>query len=234
MPNNNRSLEIQLMRKFLCDFQWSALGLPDDLSNQFLPHIQACFPNYVGSLLDTTSCSPDRMTVQSWVFDESKYVLPKRSTLHAFHDDMIPSLNDLYSKLCNTMDSTCLSIPLCYSTFSSVKCIDNRNYQCSTRTSKVLYMVHWVFGNPENSDGFPFQFEELRPVEIESLIKHTIQQGDTYLTYLLAQVKWLKYHPDRYKYGKPLQVWHKSEYLTLLCVLYPCNFCPKNVPSWTQ
>ena len=84
------------------------------------------------------------MTVQSWVFDESKYVLPKRSTLHAFHDDMIPSLNDLYSKLCNTRDSTCLSIPLCYSKFSSVKCIDNRNYQCSTRNSKVLYMVLYI------------------------------------------------------------------------------------------
>jgi len=64
-----------------------------------------------------------------------------------------------------------------YSKFSSVKCIDNRNYQCSTRNSKVLYMLHWVFGNPENLDGFPFQLEELRPVEIESLITSMFHWG---------------------------------------------------------
>ena len=54
--------------------------------------------------------------------------------------------------------------------------------------------------------------EELRPVEIISIIKHTIRQDDMNFTYLLAHVQWLKCSSERYKYGKPLQIWHRNEY----------------------
>lgn len=107
MPTNNRSLEIQLMRRFLCDFQCGALLLPDDFSDDFLPHIQGCLPEYVGSLLETMSCSSNPVSVRSYIFDESKYVLPKSCTRRAFDDDTIASLKDLYQTLCP--NSTCFS-----------------------------------------------------------------------------------------------------------------------------
>lgn len=137
MPTNNRSLEIQLMRRFLCDFQCGALLLPDDFSDDFLPHIQDCLPQYVGSLLETMSCSSNPVL---YIFDESMYVLPKSCTRRAFDDDTIASLKDLYQTLCpNLGDSACVSIPLCYSKYTSVRCIDKRNYHCSERNKSVLH-----------------------------------------------------------------------------------------------
>ena len=155
IPTNNRSLEIQLMRRFICDFQCGAIPLPEDFSDHFLSHIQGCRPEYVGSLLETMSLSSSPLSVHSWTFDENMYILPKRCTRHAFDDDIFASVKDLYQMLHPTLsDSTCAAIPLCYLRYNSVRCIDRRNYQCSVRNNKVLYMARWVFGSPENSDGF--------------------------------------------------------------------------------
>ena len=73
-------------------------------------------------------------------------------------------------------------------------------------------MAQWVFDSPEISDGFQFEFEKLHPVEIKCIIKHTIQADDVNFTYLLAHVQWLKYFSERFKYGKPLQIWHRNEF----------------------
>lgn len=82
----------------------------------------------------------------------------------------------------------------------------------------MFYMAHWVFDSPENSDRFQFELEKLRPVEIKCIIKHTIQADDMNFTYLLAHVLWLKYFPERFKYGKPLQICHRNEF-------FNTNYC---------
>lgn len=78
----------------------------------------------------------------------------------------------------------------------------------------MFYMAQWVFDSPEISDGFQFELEKLRPVEIKCIIKHTIQADDVNFTYLLAR--------GYSTFLKGLSMENHSS--TLIIVLYQYNF----------
>ena len=53
---------------------------------------------------------------------------------------------------------------------------------------------------------------DFRPVYVEYFAVHTFHMENEVFINNLACVKWLKCHPNRYEWGKPLEIWYKYEF----------------------
>lgn len=101
MPNNNRSIESQLMQRFLTENQALSYSIPDEFSEDLLP----VFPKMhnTGSVADTLSSAGynDTVDVHEWTFDslESFIQLPKFSCKCVLSENQLDSLVKLYSTL---------------------------------------------------------------------------------------------------------------------------------------
>ena len=202
-PTNNRSIEMQLMRRFLRDnlhlhLQHEARQWPDaDLFLDALPT-----PSY--DILSPVG------------FDQS--VLPgAKFVIASLSEDMIQSLCKLYSKLYPSCEHLFnegqIFIPSTYKKYSTVKWHGKKLVSVSNKSSKNCY----VFLSPP----FPFtssrecEFEgKERLAKIEYFLLHTISMPSASepKSHLLACLQWPMVHPDRHHFGKPVEVWCNSVY----------------------
>lgn len=101
MPNNNRSIESQLMQRFLTENQALSCSIPDEFCEELLP----VFPKIhnTGSVVETLSSAEYNATfnVQKWTLDslECFIQLPKFSCKCVLNESQIDSLAKLYSTL---------------------------------------------------------------------------------------------------------------------------------------
>jgi hypothetical protein len=98
LPNNNRSIEVQMMRRFQYDADSMSLSTPDLFHEEFKHLVPA------NKTCDTISTS---VTV-NWAYEdgiESKLSLPKSCTLGFFASFEVEQLRQLYSRLYQVHES---------------------------------------------------------------------------------------------------------------------------------
>ena len=101
LPNNNRSIEIQLMRRFLRDNQILSSPFEDEFASDF----SSLFPGQktAGSISDTLSPESLSVTINSPSFAnilaECELVFPKHCTRHMITSNQKHSLVELYTEL---------------------------------------------------------------------------------------------------------------------------------------
>ena len=140
MPNNNRSIETQLMKRFLQENLALSIPLPREFSEYFA----SSFPNVQqsGSLADTlhteSTLSSHNWTIQSL---EPSLCLPKCSTRHVLDGSQKENLTVLYSRLYSVPPSeVCVNSVYRY---SSVNMYGKTVGSCSgrTATSSIINVI---------------------------------------------------------------------------------------------
>ena len=230
-PNNNRSIEIQLMERFLNDQTVKALDLPDEFQDVFKSHFEQASGKLVGSLSDTVN-----------PIDDSDIVVPNTCKRCVLDTEDLGNLKFLYSKLHNTSPSN-IEIPTCSSKYNRVQIRGKQlgSFQSQSSCSSLV-IATWrseLFGEPL-TDVVPT--DPLRVARINYFIQHNYLVNGVSHSQTLVSLLWFKYHPSHTILGKPLSIWcpdlfepnglHSMlpiSFVRCRCVSYVCSI--KAVPS---
>ena len=138
MPNNNRSIEIQLMGRFLRESEVLSAAYPCDYYDDFVQ----CFPKHMtsGSVADTLSGDSlnPHFTVQ---LPNCDVLFPKHCTRHVLTETQKHNLIELYTDL-HSISRSVLEISSTYKKYSSVHCNGKLlgSYGSRTMSSSIVYL----------------------------------------------------------------------------------------------
>lgn len=222
MPNNNRCIESQLMKRFLRETQSLATSIPED---EFSEQLTPLFPKtkHTGSIADTMLAATveESDSLGVWTLDSlgSSINLPKFSSCcvldHRQQDCAINLYTYLYSVLTTDIDiaHTC-------SSYSSVVVNGKMFGTHKSRTAASSIAIgKWDSNLPEYSSA---SLTGLRAARIEKFYKHTATIKGEVKVHLLASISWYKAHPQCQSFGKPVSVWYYD--LFEHCGLIPVQF----------
>lgn len=203
LPNNNRSIEIQVMRRFVESSMDITEILPDeyqeDFSSMLLPK------RVVGTMCDDfhPSCSPTSPSHQSalsyWCMNSQQSV-PKYSSRGIFTQVQIVGLKQLYSELIGIPESD-IEVPATFVKYQQVTVHGKLIGACKSRSkssSLVLAMQK--------------QGMEERPASVKYFAKHIVTIQSIQHTFLLFHCWWHKPRIDKNQFGKPVTIWESDVY----------------------
>lgn len=227
-PTNNRSIEIQLARKFLRDQSAFGVDLPYTFRDDFLPLLDSVRGCQAGTLAEVEVqqeesfrhlvplCSGPVQKSSTWS-EISLYSWFPPSCLDCLESHEVPHLKEMYKLISENVEEG--SIFGNFERFSSVLVGGERYGSSTSRTVRSSYIIaSWV------SDGgrIDINSAQPRPGKVSFYIRQNVLVDGEYRTYLLAYVLWYQSHPDRNYFGEPLQVCCKD----LFEQLGPASFIP--------
>ena len=188
-PNNNKAIEIQLMRRFLRDGMH--LNLLQESNSRDL---HDTFYDVVGkhaldfdSLKVTGDCS------------DCSYLEPPKYTMSALgKDEKQVLLCERSPEYCGRL--TLHDLPSCVKRYDHVRINNNK------LTSKDYVLAKPLFMFPGDSEIVS------RPAEIVHFVKHTFVVDGDCKSSLFAVVQWPLNHPRKDAMGKPVEIWCKCLY----------------------
>ena len=206
-PNNNRSIEVQLMNRFVMDTLLQGTKLPEEYSDELSEH----FTNprdvkLVGSLADTICSMPVSST-------GSDIVLPSHRSRFILMELQIQELQQLLSSLLGDLTSNVEITSACCK-YVSIK-VNGKQigaYTSRSRASSIVLAL-WksnLFGYPLLSDTElegTNPTELLRAARINHFIYHSVSVRGSVSYYLSVSLSWYQCHPKLLSLGKPLTVW---------------------------
>ena len=204
VPNNNHSIEAQIMKRFLSDSQMVCCGLPNEFCNEF----RSLFPqtNKTGSVLDTLSMErPVLSNTMQWCMTD-RFTLPKHSSRQVINSSQKHYLLELYSELYSVSRSV-LASSNTYLRYTSAFVDGKVLGSHKTRMASLSVVnVEWdvVLFGPCNSET---QSSVSRAARIEYFYKHDILLNGHTISHLLVCLSWFKYHPKNTTFGTPASVW---------------------------
>ena len=210
-PHNNRSIETQLMTRFLRDHNHSSFADIEDFQDEFSP----LFHNrrrVVGTLSGTDAFIHLPLLLNAtlnddWSINSEKlhFSLPSHSSRGVLAEDEQEQLKTLYSQLYNLP----VSEILVNRAFMQYKEISLNSKQLGAFNSRSKHssvvMCNWNI----DSSAETFVSDHDRPVQIRHFLKHTVSIGQNSAPHdhLLFKTLWFKTHPECNFYGKPLTIW---------------------------
>lgn len=202
-PSNNKSIEPQLMQRFLNDSMTKSLieSQSDDFKEEFLESVTT--NKSAGSVLETV------------VSELSQ--LPSKYSRGVLSSDEVDALKQLYSKVANTDEP--IFVNSVFQKFESIT-INGKEYSSSgkQRTIRGVVQASWdtvLYGNPPTTlPSNSLVPSSLRPVNIHYFMKVFFTVNDSTISVLFANVSWFYPHPEKYALGKPAELWCRSQYET--------------------
>ena len=188
MPNNNKCIESQLMKKFLMENAAITYTQKDEFTNHLLP----LFPKKVdtGSYAETIAKSSAKASQLDLTIQSLDYELPKYHSLCLLSSFQKALALRMYAELYDVPDSDVEITDTCTS-YKSVM-VKGKFYGCLKSQTASSSMVV-----AQSSSGE-------RAARIEKIVKHTAQIREEVKTHLLAFVSWFETYRS---VGKPVSVW---------------------------
>lgn len=204
LPNNNRSIEIQMMRRFIEDNMSStADSLPQEYQEEFASILSS--KRVVGTLSEnlkfpsSTSLS-NSLPLSYWCMDSDELNLPKYSSRGIFTDFQVNGLKQLYSELAQ-VSPTEIEVPSAFMKYQQITMYGKSIGACKSRSiSSSLVMATQKQGMEE------------RPATVKYFSKHTVTIQCIRYTFLLFYCWWYKPRADKDIFGKPVTVWESDIY----------------------
>ena len=210
-PTNNRSIETQLMNRFLEDNLAICLNHPNMFSDEFAP---VCLPKtrLTGSVFETMN---KRLTD----FDVPKFFT--RSILDEADKDILQKLIGKIDK-CSSSNVLINTITCKYASIT----LEGQSFSAK-RSNPCVALAKWdsdLFGLPPSAGIYA------RSVYLKSFLKVFYTTGDSTVGIedkiqcsFFAQVLWHSSHPKYSSFGKPVQVWCNDLFETHEPTLIPIN-----------
>ena len=203
---NNKSIELQLMRKFTKDQMVCNLEFPEGFKNQLQPLLtkfkDAANSNLLfanrGVILRMLTLADDAIDVSNelW-FDTSSFSFGAPHTIDNFDEDEFGYLKEVYEIFFPHISSSV--IPAFYDKFASVECAGEQYGSRFSRLNRSAYILaKWAdqHGGNVNRDA-----TDLRPGIVLYYVKQTLTIGDRVSTFCFARVQGFQHHPDRFFCG---------------------------------
>ena len=201
---NNKSIEVQLMRKFLRDHVVSNLKLPREFKGQFEPLLSKFRCRNSSSLLFLNRQVvlellklTDGVTNELW-FDISSFSFGAPHTIERFDQDELTYVKEVYQIFFPHASLT--AIPEFYDKYASMECAGEQFGSQFSRLNRSSYiMAKWAdqYGGNVKLDS-----ADARPGIVMYFIKQTVTIGDRVCTFCFARVNWFQYHPNRFHCGE--------------------------------
>ena len=210
---NNRTIEVQLMRKLVSSrFVWN-VGLPEEFRENFA----LFFNNYQETTVDkqlTSNCSPKLLNIATakhlagtvWS-DLGQVVVPKAYKLLHFDRDDLQLLVQTYSVMYPGVDVHITDLGESCRRFGSVTLSGEKfgsKAACRLlRSSRVMAL--WAGNNGEVETA-----GALRPGLVKFYFLHSILLEGKYEQHIFACVQWLATNEDRELFRRPVEVWEQK------------------------
>lgn len=225
VPTNNRTVEIQMMNRFLRDSHLVNISFPEGIDDH--ESIKKCYENLFDEKVERGTLNELKLVdvaqtafLASRKFDPvdkpcwigvRNLVFPRSFESHILTKDLHQHLKNFYRYLYpNEYED--FVIP--YSAWKTNEMYrdgkdmfageNSRSYKSS------FIMAHW-----SEKDGTIASFNSMptkpTPGQIKYFLKHTIFIGNESKTHVIAFVSWFLEHSDLQNYyGKPVEVWHHT------------------------
>ena len=218
---NNRSIEVQLMDRFLKDnahlhLLSCAPSASSDVTSTFTHAVLDHAYGFVSTKhLDATSCDPPPDQVE-------RFLPAPKYTICSFSDLELNILRKIYSKVfpSNEADSYFLR---------SFRKMPFMTVDGQKIKSGLYMMVKNVFEFSSASSSFmdsSFSARDTRPAKVDYLFMHSRQVNGNTISTMFAAVSWPMRHPLQYLIGKPYELWCVSAFETCNSNYFVpmCNF----------
>ena len=208
-PNNNRSIEIQLMNRFIRDNNAYSIQ-PPSMYRDELDDLCTLPLSLSGSLTET--CIDDNISGRP-----AQLVFPTSCTRHVFGEGELVILKEVLKKLKIMSEECTCNLNSTYYKYKQITKND-QIFLSSTYKYMSVAMAKWdedIYGSSPTT--FPRLFANpidatLRPVRINFFLKLSYLVSDVVYTHYFVYVSWFQPHPCRFSIGKPAQLWCKSAF----------------------
>ena len=214
MPNNNRSIEVQLMRRFLRESQTLSAEYPSQFAEHFLPLFTQ--RSNSGSFADTLSTehitlpSADHRTNEAL---SARIKLPDNCSRYTLNSRELDNLLNLYCKLYSISDSSGITMSKVCMRYSHLFMNEKQLGSFRSRmASSSIVIAEWdtqLFGAC-SSEAETVADLVNRAVRINYFCKHRVTIEGQNKTHILVNLSWFLYHPRHTELGKPVTIWYDS------------------------
>ena len=201
LPNNNRSIEVQMMKRFQCDADLMSVQAPLLFHKEFEHLLPVSRSTTMG---DVSTSTIDNI----WSYEAiaPKLNLPNAYSVGSFTLTEMEQLKQLYSTIYHASVSD-VDVCSAFKKYSRVTLgsITLGSHRSRSHSSSVV-IAEWnfrLFGQ-EPKDGME---SEQRPLRVNYFAKHSVVVGTTTHTHLLVFASWFNHHPQKFVCGKPVTVW---------------------------
>ena len=208
IPNNNRSIEIQLMNRFTSDINILCDSLPTEFKGSFEQHFSR--RKLVGSVAETVNphARATLMSTSEWTLQEN-IDLPSNRNRYMLDNAQCHRLSTLFSKM-YSVSSSSIDIPKFCWKYRTIQ-INGKLFGCyrSRSTGSSCVLATWksdLFGAPVAA-GTTLPVDPLRAARIEYFVLHRAIINGSNFNHLLVSLSWFLYHPNLEAKGKPITVW---------------------------
>lgn len=224
-PNNNRSIEVQLLNRFLRDIEEISIQLPEQFNEEFSPLF--CSRRLVGTVSDTLNStflppSLDIEGIKDWSIETGLLDanLPSYSSRGILSSTERGGLRELYSRLYSVSPSVIEVNAMFIKYKINGKQLGAHNSR-SCRSSIV--MCNW---EPILSATHPNEStHEDRPARINFFAQHRVLIQNKYYTHLLFSASFFKHHSKKMSCGSPITVWEHDIFdISGISSLVPVQF----------
>ena len=182
LPNNNRSIEVQMMKRFLSDTEVMRMSLPDEFSEDFKPLI-SFQRSPVGTLGSDTVFQPS---------SSDNTELPHSYCKCAFDSFEMDNLTEFLATVHSLSNN--LAINTTYSRYATIN-IEGKtfgSYKSRSKNSSIIIAE---------------LCDQYRPARINYFAKVSLLVDRAHCSHILAYVNWFKHHTQKDVCGKPVTVW---------------------------
>ncbi|XP_020894762.2 uncharacterized protein LOC110233779 [Exaiptasia diaphana] len=214
---NQRSVEIQIMRKFLSEQYVKALSPPTAFDEYFGPILKKMTSSSSGTLRVTTSNSSSCQVIKQsmlsigpvrkgnfWAFSVQESFINLLNPIYKYSisSNSLPDLKDSYQAFLDNVDTTTVTIHC--ELVSAVNIAGEIFGSFNSRHKRSSYVLAaWCgFNGRVDTSG-----ANVRPGVVQQFIRQNVMVDGHHSTYILAEVKWYQQHPKRHKLGVPIEVW---------------------------
>ena len=210
IPNNNRSIEAQLMQRFISDQSVLTLSRPHEFQEDF-EHILQINPDERGTLGNSYSSSDNPVQFQCAYYSDMQISLPKNYQRCVFSSSAIEDIRQLYSKLYDVPIAD-IELNSSYQKYShaTVNGKTVGSYRNIRHTSQVV-IAKWVFAlfqRDTQALQTPCTDLEYRPANF--IARHAATVSGTTVIHILFSASWFKPHPHMNWCGKPITIWEND------------------------
>ena len=215
VPYNNRSIEVQLMKRFAGDMEHLRSTLPEEYHFEFA-QVFGQSKQVVGSvseIFQESDMSILHADVESnWGMNSPNNVqLPTCFSRGALTASESHGLRLFFSRL-YSQPLTDIQVNSALYRFKEIT-VEGVRLECkgSRSSTSSIVMASWyphlfceAGGEGDTNDS---QLQDKRPVQINFFAKHIVTIKNTPITHIMFSASWFKIHPERSHYGKPLSIW---------------------------
>ena len=210
-PNNNRSVELQFMRRFQ----------KDNNHLQMIDQVKT-WPD-ADTFLELTPFSSSlesSQDISSSMRDTEVAVLGSKSTLCTLSAELLVVLKRLYSELYPAYSAEILNgqiyIPTMYRKYSYIIWKGHRLHSVCCKGSNNPYILAtplFKFTTSTSTINAISCTESVaRPAQLQYFLSHSISLSGSEKSHILAHCLWPMEHPRKSSIGKPVEIWCKELY----------------------